>query len=164
MSEFFACCGIRLGGQGGWEQLPPTTCKIVFVERGLTAALNALTPAVAGVWRVGLYKNDRTPRLADTAADYISCNFSGYSGEQLLYYFSPATMRGPRAYSQALPVKWTHNGGTVGNEVYGLYVKDLSGAIVVAERFCGGPFNLDRLGRFIRLTPELETLNEVEVS
>jgi hypothetical protein len=163
MTDLLATCGARLGGQGNWQQLPPTTCKIVFVERGLTAALNALTPAVAGFWRVGLFQNDRTPRLADTAADYLPCNFSGYSGEKILYYFSPATMRGPRAWSQALPVEWTHNGGSVGNEVYGLYVTDLSGTLTIAERFCDGPFPLDRAGRFIRLLPELEALNEVEV-
>ena len=161
-NEFFATCGVRIGGQGEWETRPAKRCQLEVVSFGLKVFLDKLTTFMENWYECGLYQNDRQPLLDDTIADYVQANFSGYLDRQVLTGWTTAAMVGPRAKSSATQLVWKHDGGPVSNLIYGYYVTDKLGNLVFAERFCDGPFEVDRAGRAIRLTPVFSAQNQRE--
>jgi len=159
---FFATGGIRLGGQGTWRKGPAPRCRLEIVTAGLTEYLDRLTLYMTGWFAIGLFQNDREPKLDDAVGNYQEATFSGYSGSKLLYGWTNAAMRGVRAKSFATPLIWKHNGGPIANDVYGYFCINNVGALAFAERFCDGPITVDRRGRSVNLTPMFSAKNERE--
>jgi len=159
---YFGTCGLRAGGQGKWGKAPGPRCQLEVTSAGLMEYLNKLTGYMKGWFKIGLYVNDHVPKLTDTISLYQQANFSGYQGAMLLYGFGQATMFGVRAKSVATTVVWTHDGGPIANDVYGYFVVNNKGILAFAERFCDGPFTVDRAGRSVKVKPVFSTKNERE--
>lgn len=162
MSTLLATGGILMGGQGSFRQGKGHRCQLEVTAEGLKDFLNKLTGYMTGWFKVGLYQNDHEPALDDDVGMYSPCTFSGYDGPQLVYGWTLAAMYGVRAKSFATELVWQHDGGPIGNDVWGYYVTDPSGTLKFAERFCDGPFAVERLGRKIKIAPTFATKNERE--
>jgi len=137
-------------------------CQLEVVRGGLSSYLKELTNLMTGWFQVGLFANDRLPLLDDLVGDYIPCDFSGYNGLRLFYGWSAPVASGVFSMSSASPIVWAHDGGPINNLVYGYYVLDRFGVLAFAERFCDGPFVLDRAGRKLVITPTFRASNERE--
>jgi hypothetical protein len=133
-----------------------------IVSVGLVQFLNNLTSLMTGWFSVGLFQNKWTPRLADNLGAVVPADFPGYNGLRLLYGWTAGAMFGVRARSHADDIKWVHDGRPGTNDIYGYYVVNKAGALAFAERWCDGPFTIDRKGRSIKLTPQFEAKNERE--
>jgi len=160
--EFLATGGLRIGGQGSWYTTPGERCQLEVVTAGLLAFAENLTTLMWGWYQLGLYQNDHKPVLGDTIAAYAPCDFSGYDGLRLIYGWTTPAISGVYAVSTALAISWMHNGGSVINDVWGYYVVDRGGILQFAERFCDGPFVIDRYGRRFTLSPTFRVSNERE--
>lgn len=154
--------GILLGGWGSFVKRPPPRCQLEVTTSGLVAYLDKLTSFMFGWFKAGLFSNDFVPKLGSTIADVVPASFSGYDGERLLYGWTNAAMYGVRAKSFGTPLVWQHDGGPVNNQIFGYYVVDQSGILAFAERFCDGPFDVDRAGRKLTINPTFSTKNERE--
>lgn len=144
---------VRWGGQGEWAhtQLPP--CRLVLPDSGLVDALAILTAGWEARWRYGLFQNDFVPRQSMTLLNITPATFSGYAGLQPCFSWSVPLVNGPYAISNAHELIWTHDGGPVGNWIYGYYVLNLGGVLMWAERFCPAPATVDKGGLSVRLKP-----------
>jgi len=134
------------------------------VASGLLSYTNLIRLEMFGNHKVALFQNDRSPKLDDNASLFTPCTFSGYPGPVLTYGWTSPVMVGNRAFTHSEEFVWTHNGGPVGNWVYGYYVMNVSDELRFAERFCNGPFLVAQSGRQIKLTLMFTSANESEVS
>jgi len=164
LSEYQGTGGGDGGGQGTFDPNPPDLCRGVVVNAGLLEYLTTIKLLMFGNHKVGLYSNDRKPKLADDVSLYVPCNFSGYDGLRLTYGWTFPVLVGDRAFTHSEEFVWSHSGGPVGNWVYGYYVVNVSGELKFAERFCNGPFLVAQSGRQIKLTLMMTSANESEVS
>lgn len=120
----------------------------VIVNRGKAQALTSFT-GVAMTLR--LYSNNQTPSDAQTAANYTEVTGSGYSaialGSWIVNEADPAT---------ASHAKQTFTFTGAAGNVYGYYVtRNSDGALMFAERFSDGPYNIVNNGDSIGVTPNL---------
>jgi hypothetical protein len=103
--------------------------------------------------RLHLFQNNYTPADGDTVANYTEANFTGYS-PPILGPWTPATIAAPRAVATCTPVLFAVGPvPTVGNQVYGYYVTDVTGSLVWAERDPGAPVPMLNNGDQYRITP-----------
>jgi len=160
VSQYVGSGGGDGGGQGTFAHDPGDLCLLEVVQPELLRLVTQITTDWQAGHSVGLFQNDFNPRLNSTIANVVPCNFSGYDGVRLLYFLSPAFMAGIRAARLAQEYVWTHSGGPVDNWVYGYYIVDLSGALILAERFCDGPFRMNIARRQFKLTPLFWVKNE----
>jgi len=160
LSQFVSSGGADGGGQGTFFHGPGDLCLLEVMQPELLRLVTLITTDWFAGHKVGLYQNDFNPRLNSTIANVVPCNFSGYDGLRLLYFLTPSFMGGVRAIRLAQEYIWQHDGGAIDNWVYGYYVVDLSGNLVVAERFCNGPFNMNTARRSFKLTPMFWVKNE----
>lgn len=160
MSQFVSSGGVDVGGQGTFVRNPGDICLLEVVQPELLRLVTLITTDWFAGHKVGLFQNDVNPRLNTTIGNIVPCNFSGYDGLRLLYFFSPAFMGGIRAIRASQEYVWTYDGGPVTNYVYGYYIVDLAGNLTVAERFCDGPFAMDVPRRQFKLTPLFWLKNE----
>jgi len=163
VSQYIGSGGGDGGGQGTFVPNPPDLCRGVVVASGLLSYTNLIRLEMFGNHKVGLFSNDRKPKLNDDVSFYTPCTFSGYTGEKLTYGWTSPTMQGVRAFMHSEEFVWTHNGGPIANLVYGYTVVNVYGELRFAERFCNGPFQVGTLGRQIKLTLMFTTANESEV-
>jgi hypothetical protein len=97
-----------------------------------------------------LYSSDTTPAETDTEATYTEVSGGGYSDIDLVAADWVVTPGNPS--SGAYPEQTFTFTGIAGN-VYGYYVvQETSGALMWAERFTNGPFNIQNNGDEIRVT------------
>lgn len=162
VTRWLASGGGESNGEGEWFNDDSHRCELTMQTNGLQQALDAVTSLQFGAWAAGLYQNDRVPKRGDVLSQYVPATFSGYVGTKRLYGWTPAGMAGKRARSTGDRLKWMHDGGTMANWIYGYYVVDLSGKLTYAERFCDGPFLIDRAGRALQLDPAFTARNENE--
>lgn len=131
-----------------------TTPALVLVNNGALGHLDALRVAWLPSLRIGLFQNDWHPHQGDTMVAVVPATFSGYTGLHFLPGWSPAVLQGNLAVTQATPRLWTHNGGPVGNWIFGYYVVDATGVLRWAQRYPGDPVPMDSSSGFYRVTPE----------
>jgi len=127
--------------------------------------MNLIFPDVALVWSlrrlvgVGLlyhlFRNNYTPTLADTLANYQEANWSGYAPILIpAVDWILADVQGDVGVLQAAPVNFPNTSG-IRVSVYGYYVTDDTGAqFVCAARFDTAPFVIE-IGDFCPVTPLL---------
>jgi hypothetical protein len=97
-----------------------------------------------------LYSSDTTPAETDTESTYTEVSGGGYSDIDLVAADWVVTPGNPS--SGAYPEQTFTFTGIAGN-VYGYYVvQETSGALMWAERFTNGPFNIQNNGDEIRVT------------
>jgi len=158
--SFFATGGIDLGGMGVFATGFDDDCLLKVTDEGLKRLLDALGTASGGYFKVGLFRNNWTPRRYATISSVVPANFSGYTGLQLLKGWTKAVTAGLRAESKNGLFEWTYNGGLIKNTVYGYYVVHPNGSLMWAERFCPDPVVMEVKGRKIKLTLTFHLRND----
>lgn len=137
---------------------PLSTIKVV--DDGLLSSLAALRVTWLPSLSFGLYQNDLTPEAATTIAEIDPCTFSGYVGLQLAAGWSLPVIDGARAVSLANLLTWTHNGGVLSNWVFGFYVVDGIGDLVLAQRFEDAPKLMEYNGVALFVHPTFSVRSE----
>ena len=125
---------------------------LVVCDGGELIALKALVNHTAQSTNLTLklYKSDTTPGNTDTAATYTEADFTGYSA---------ATLTGSSWVVTGNPVTYakqtfTSSAGSQNQNVYGYYIV-AGAALIYAERFSDGPYNIANDGDKIEVTPSL---------
>jgi hypothetical protein len=131
---------------------------IVAVELGQKLFLSTFLGAVP--LKVGLFKNDRTPRVGDTIAAYTEADFSGYAGRKDAVGWTAPIMSGGHAVSQANSLSWRQNGGATSNNIYGVFYVDAAGDLLFAERDPRAPVLVDPDHRGYTFRPVLTDTSE----
>jgi len=115
----------------------------VLVQSGLSDWATALFADWTGHLFAGLYANDREPDRTSTLADFTEATFSGYA-RVYLSGFAIDSWDGIRLLTKADPVAFFHNGGPVGENIFGLFVADDRTGLQYAVRFSTAPIVLYR--------------------
>jgi len=149
---FVTSGGVDIGGGSGFEA-KQEDCRLEVVETGLLDLAEQVRSYMSYWYKIGLFVNDREPKIGDVIGDYEEATFSGYSGMLLMGQFSAPAMSGVKARTFGPQVGWTHNGGPIANAVYGYFVVRNDGELAWAERFCDGPVIVDRAGRKVNIIP-----------
>ena len=125
---------------------------LVVCDGGELIALKALVNHTAQSTNLALklYKSDTTPGNTDTAATYTEADFTGYSA---------ATLTGASWVVTGNPVTYakqtfTSSAGSQNQNVYGYFIV-AGAALIYAERFTDGPYNIANDGDKIEVTPSL---------
>lgn len=108
---------------------------VILVTRGMIRFLDICTAAVNSLRWMGLMKGTAQPLKSWTIANISVCTFSGYGGLQPLLNWSPATLDGLLAVSDATPLVWQHDGGAGSCLVTGNYVVDGNGQLHWVEYY-----------------------------
>ena len=125
---------------------------LVVCDGGELIALKALVNHTAQSTNLTLklYKSDTTPGNTDTAGTYTEADFTGYSA---------ATLTGASWVVTGNPVTYakqtfTSSAGSQNQNVYGYFIV-AGAALIYAERFSDGPYNIANDGDKIEVTPSL---------
>jgi len=125
---------------------------LVVCDGGELIALKALVNHTAQSTNLTLklYKSDTTPGNTDTAGTYTEADFTGYSA---------ATLTGASWVVTGNPVTYakqtfTSSAGSQNQNVYGYFIV-AGAALIYAERFTDGPYNIANDGDKIEVTPSL---------
>jgi hypothetical protein len=110
------------------------------------------TVAANLLYRIRLFKNNRVPAFSDTIADYVEADFSGYTGGTALAWGAAFINGASQGEIDASQISWTHTGGATANLIYGIYVTDVTGALMYAERF-PAPSSMSSIGDNITYNP-----------
>lgn len=129
--------------------LCPDVGEVVLLRRILYEAPTDLT--------LKLYRTDVTPAESDTAGSYTEANFTDYVAKTLTAsqsggtWSAPSTSTGTTSASYAQQ-SWTC--GASGNTIYGYFLVNSGGTLVIAEKFAAARtlVSSDEL----RLTPRIE--------
>lgn len=113
---------------------------MVLATNSLLAWCDLLTDDIEGL-SLRLFKNNHTPDPSDVVGDYTVADFSGYANG-VVPAFGAAVPDGDDALATAVPYAWLHNGGGVTSDVYGYYIVDGGGVLVLAERYAGAPVSM----------------------
>lgn len=118
----------------------PTQPTTVLMDR--LTQLNAYYYKGTPDWSLlQLYQNDVTPDANSTVDQFEEATFPGYAQVQL-------TMSAVSLNSENIPVSQSNlchfqpTDDTLANTIYGIYITDSDGALIVAERF-DTPITLD---------------------
>jgi hypothetical protein len=119
-------------------------------------AINSAAILTAAWWlhrHIGLFQNDWQPQNYQGISAVVPATFSGYPGLQPISGWSAPVQVGAQAIVTAPQWIWTHDGGPVGNAVFGIYVVDDSGNLCWAERFPQNGIQLVGAGQFVTYVP-----------
>lgn len=130
------------------------------VEDGLLNVLARLRPTLFTELRYGLFQNDFEPVQNSTIANIVPATFSGYSGLVLSSGWTVGMISGNRAIASANVISWSHNGGLLGNWIYGFYAVDTVGDLVLAKRLEQAPSLVEVLGVTVSVTPTFSVRSE----
>lgn len=124
---------------------------LILCDGGALSHCNALRTHWLPTLKVGLFQNDWTPQRNSVIGHVVPATFSGYGGLHFCYGWQAPTLAGHVATTQAGHNAWTHNGGAVGNWIFGYYVVDQAGALQWAQRDPDGPVDVSSMGFIYRL-------------
>lgn len=102
-------------------------------------------------WVVHLYKNNHTPAVGDTTAAYTEANYDGYAAVPTVAWALTPSAGGTGSIVSP-GCTFVDTGAVTPNNIYGYYVTDSLGVLVMAELFVGGPYVFNALGVGIILT------------
>jgi len=126
-----------------------------------TGDLSLLASMIAGgsMFRVNLYKNDVVPTVNTIRADLTAADFSGYLAVDT-DWSTPAINGAGKAQTDCSEGVYTHNGGGTDNTIYGAFVDNEDGDVLIyAERF-PAPILMDADGAEIRYTARFTCVTE----
>ena len=107
--------------------------ELVLVKDGSDQFLTDwATLANTNIYKIGLYKNSSALTFSSVLSDITACDFGGYSGLLTLTAWDTGgiAFATPR-YAVLHPVKtWTANGAST-NSVYGYYVTNNAGSVLL---------------------------------
>lgn len=123
--------------------------------QGLRYFLDAILDAIDNSALVRLFQNDHFPAVDDDLADYTEANFEGYVQHGAVNWSAPVTV-GQTTYTQADEVQFLKGFGGVSNSVYGYFLTDGTGTVLLAaQRYPGPPVSMGADGAIIRVVPRL---------
>lgn len=130
---------------------------IIFCEGGW---LDVLTSAsTMTTWTLKLFQNDTVPAFTDTIADYVECDFAGYVAGTPIAWGAPIINGSNQGELNGTQINFTHDGGSTGNTVYGIFVVDVGGNLLYAERF-PAPISMTTAGDTIPYVPRFTLINQ----
>ena len=116
-----------------------------------------------GSWRVELFQSNTTPAPSTTFSQLTLATFSGYAAQTPAFGTATTVTVNNRNYDQITDTfqrSFVHNGGAVGNTIYGYVVYDASvNQILWLERF-DFPVTLQINGDTIRVTAQVRLSSE----
>lgn len=130
----------------------------VFSEQGWLDVFDTVTGANL-LYRIHLYKNNHVPAFTDTILDFTEADFSGYGSSILLAWGAAVINSGVQALIATPPVSWTRSSGPTSNTVYGVYVTNVAGDLMYAERF-PAPISMTSNGDTISYEPLCTLINQ----
>ena len=88
-----------------------------------------------------LFQNDLAISRGTVLAQFVECDWSGYLPQTYpAASWTPPALEGQAARSIGIPATFTHNGGPLGNLVYGYWFQDSATAeLTWCERLQGAP-------------------------
>lgn len=114
----------------------------IYVFQGLANALADLIVGQLALAQVHLFTNNHTPSQADTIADYTELVGTGYV-EQAVNPWGSEVLGGDNFYTTTGPLlTFTNSGGTPWLPIYGWYLTDSSGAILLTAGLFAGPITI----------------------
>jgi hypothetical protein len=120
--------------------------NIYIPDGGLGLKLETIRYYGLATLSLRLFQNNKVPAAADTTADYVECNFSGYV-RHTLADLAPTTVSGGVAQTATGVHTWSHNGGPVQNLIYGWFAVDADEHLVAVSRNGAGPISLTAAGQ-----------------
>lgn len=124
----------------------------VYLVEGRVELLERLRAADSANWRIGLFQSNTTINATDTLATYTLATFSGYAPVAVTW--APAVESSGVGRTQGTVATFVHNGGGVGNTIYGYVVYHVSGKALFAERFAA-PKTMNAAGHVITISPAM---------
>ena len=103
-----------------------------------------------------LYSNNRTPANTDAIGDYTQVSGGGYAAITLTFANWTSTAGSPTEATYASHQSFTFTGAATVNTVYGYYIVDAAGVLLLAERFPASavPF-IPTAGALIKIRPTI---------
>lgn len=117
---------------------------------------NAVNKTAPSNLTIRLFKNNVVPADSDNvdASGFTEANFTGYAGQSLTAASWSVTSAHP-AVATYPQVTFTSSADQTAQLVYGYYVTNGAGQLVVAEAFSDGPYSIAANGQTIKVTPAI---------
>lgn len=118
---------------------------VVFPDVGEQRLLDRMTGKQTNVnaGSLKLFKNNLTPTAATVNGDFTEANFTGYASKTITAAtWNAAVGISGKAYATYPNQLWTKSGAT-GNDIYGWYHQDSTGALLACERFASAPISMN---------------------
>lgn len=128
----------------------------VLCENGWLEMLNAFREVAV---RIRLFVNDHEPDYLDSVGAYVQASWSGYPGFKSLVWGNPFINESAEGQVNAAQLLWQHDGGGIGELVYGIYVTDAADVLLWAERF-DAPVSMTTAADTIAYQPRLTVINQ----
>jgi hypothetical protein len=117
---------------------------LVLPDVALTYIVDEFIGSIAPY--VHLYMTDTPLTRRTTLADFVELDTPSYAAQRAVAW-SPSTIRGSLAVTEADPIRWTRGAGGTPRDVYGYYVTDgVSGSLLWCERASTAPIPMRVLG------------------
>lgn len=102
---------------------------------------------------LNLFQNDITPTKDTVVGDLDVATFDGYAPKTLTTW--GAAYLGPdgRVYTVAPSQQWNPTGAVTPNVIYGYWIEDKAGTLVMAGRFDDGPVPMNGVATALVLQP-----------
>jgi hypothetical protein len=95
------------------------------------------------------------------AGDLQEADYSGYVSQTATAWgVAVSADAGASALSTETLHLFSHSGGVTGNSVYGYYLTNGAGDLMIAERLTGAPKVMDDLTDVIAIVPQLKLKND----
>ncbi len=130
----------------------------VWVDQGLIDEMTDIK-ADADTWTIDLFTNNATPTTASVIGDFTIATYTGYA-QQSFGTSTVGSVSGNNITLATAQKTFAVTATAGSNQVYGYILKDGSGNLIAAEKFSGGPYNMQTLGDTLKLTIT-ETLTRV---
>jgi len=122
---------------------------------GCRALLDMLAGVFGSDLLVHLFRVDRSPEAGDVVASFTEADYEGYSPLAAVDWSEAQTLGGI-SFVEAAELTFVKGVGGVGNDVYGYFVTDPTGLVLLwAERDPSAPIDLSADGSIYFLTPRL---------
>ena len=122
-------------------------------DTGCRALLDLLSAAWGSSLLVHLFRADHTPAASDVVASYTEANFEGYVAQAATAWSAAVTIGGV-TFAFAEELEFLKGIGGVGNDVYGYFVTDAGGTVLLwAERDPNAPVDMSVDGNSYWVTP-----------
>ena len=131
---------------------------LVMPNVGEVLAINALTgkTAASTPWVLKLFSDNQTPANSDVASDYTEVAGGGYASINLTAANWGTTGGSPTVSLYAPAQTFTFTGATdAPGTIYGYFIVDAGGVLVIAERLPSPPFTPASNGDSITITPRI---------
>jgi hypothetical protein len=104
-----------------------------YTMNAVVSALKTLITTAPGS-TVHLFQNNVVPTPANVVADFTEATFDGYAAKSVTVMFGPARYADGSFQVFAFE-QWQMTGSTTPNTVYGAYILDPAGNLLLAARF-----------------------------